>query len=189
MEPFFSPVLLSIACLKIFDVLFFLSDVQKAHGVIFDGGISAHGQPQQPPSYHIWALLQPLTLSSAAAVAGRSPPAGPGSLGLLLLSVCHISIAADTYLLRCHHISFSVFGAWQPLEEGREEGKEGKDLEIQSLQSEGKPVPSTEALWQLFLAFWHLPFNEMSPFVSSKSDSNQPACKWGHVPPMRKDCW
>lgn len=181
----FSPVLLSIASLKICEVLCLLSDVQNICGVTFGGGISTHGKP---PSYHIWALLQPLTFSSAAAVAGQCPPAGPGSLGLFLLSICHISVTADAYLLRCHCISFSGFWAWQPLEM-HSLRREGQDLVIQSLQSEGKPVPSSEALWQLFVASWHLPFNEMSPCVSSKSDSNQAACMWGHVPAMRKDCW
>lgn len=89
-------------------------------------------------------------------------------------------------LLTCHHISFSVFWAWQPLEM-HSLWKEGKDLVIQSLQSESKSVPSSEALWQLFASSWHLPFNEMSPFVSSESGSNQPARMWGHVPAMRKD--
>lgn len=107
---------------------------------------------------------------SPAAVAGKCPPAGPCSLGLFLLSICHISIIADAYLLRYHHIYFSVFWAWQPLEM-HSSRKEGIDLVIRSLQSEGKPVPSSEAFWQLFVASWHLPFNEMSPFVSSKSDS------------------
>lgn len=79
-----------------------------------------------------------------------------------IFSVCHISSAADAYLLRCHHIS--VFWAWQPLEM-HSLRKEGKDLVIKSLQSEGKPVPSSEALWQLFVASWHLPFSEISPFV------------------------
>lgn len=98
--------------------------------------------------------------------------------GCFLLSICHISIIADAYLLRYHTISFSVFWAWQPLEM-HSSRKEGIDLVIQSLQSEGKPVPSSEAFWQLFVASWqlfvaswHLPFTEMFPFVSSKSDKH-----------------
>lgn len=56
----------------------------------------------------------------------------------LLLTL--ISLNATTF-------SFSVFWAWQVFEM-HSLWKEGKDLVIQSLQSEGKPVPSSEALWQ-----------------------------------------
>lgn len=48
--------------------------------------------------------------------------------------------------------------------------------------------PSSGALQQL-CSSWHLLFNKMSPFVFSKSDSNQLAHIWGQVPAMRKDCY
>lgn len=106
---------------------------------------------------------------------------------LFLLFICRISVAADADVLR--GCCISVSWAWQHFEM-HSLWKEGeKELVIWSLLSEGKPVPSTGAPQLLCVALWLLPFNKMSPFVFTKSDSNQLVRMWGHAPAMRKDCY
>lgn len=56
------------------------------------------------------------------------------------------------------------------------------------MQSESKAIP-LEGPCSSFVASWHLPFNKMSPFVFSESDSNQLAHIRGQVPALRKDCY
>ena len=96
-------MLLSIACLKICEVFCFFADVQKVCGAKFGSDITPHAQLEQPPSWHLWALGSlprwlPLPVGSAGAGSGKCPSAGPGSLGLFLLFICHFSIATDTSL-------------------------------------------------------------------------------------------
>lgn len=110
-EPLFLLVVLSIACLKIYKVFCCFSLVRKVWGVKFDSDITTRAQLKQASFCHLWALgsyalLLPLTLSFAAVVLGKRPPAGPDSLGLFLLFICHISIVADAYLLRRCCVSF-----------------------------------------------------------------------------------
>lgn len=146
-------MLLSVACLKRCEVFCFFSDIQKVCGVKSDSNIAAHVQLKLPPSWNLWALVHmPSCCLSHSVLLLLFQVSALQQDQALWSCFCSLFVTSALLLtlmsLDATALLFAVSWAWQLFEvhslcKGGREG--GEDLVIQSLQWEGKPVPSTAA--------------------------------------------